>query len=413
MNNVRAFHVTRQGANHIKKNKVCQDASAAFEDDEYIAYAIVCDGHGGDDYIRSDVGSKRAAQVAGSAIVDFVHTVLVKYDIGYLQRHYEELLRGLSASIITQWRQSIQEHLAANPFTEAELENVSEKARTRYAGGNIASAYGTTLIAVAFTDDYWFGIKIGDGKCVAVDEEGNFSMPIPDDGVCFLNATTSICDSNAIDNFQYAFSAQRPVAVFVGTDGIDDCFNKDEQLFNLYKTILYSFGTTSPYEAAEQALGDYLPRLSAKGSGDDMSISGIIDFPRLFELDLITNFDTTPRVQPTVEAEVPHEEVNEATATAEADSEPLQERTEQQDAQEEFADNEQQTEPEAKTAQYIEGIIEVSASCTSYQEDKIEPIIAYHGSDGEMVGISSKKVIKNSYTTGTRVIYASNPQTQI
>ena len=303
MKNVKAFNITAQGANHIKHNKVCQDSSLSFYGDEKISYAIVCDGHGGDDYIRSDVGSKKAATVAGRCIKYFVETVLMKYDLDHLQRHYEEILRGLASSVISQWREGIEEHFKNNPFTDDEWAVLSDKARKKYADGNIASAYGTTLIAVVFTDSYWFGIKVGDGKCVAISKTSEFSMHIPDDGICFLNATTSICDKNAIDNFRYAFSHERPAAVFIGTDGIDDCFNRDEQLFNLYKTTLYSF-VTSDYDKAIYELTDYLPRLSAKGSGDDVSIGAVIDFDVSKKLDIIQNFDTTPKAVSEAEVKV-------------------------------------------------------------------------------------------------------------
>ena len=55
--NAKSFHLTAQGASHIKKNKECQDASSSYQD-ENCAIAIVCDGHGGDDYVRSAIGSK-------------------------------------------------------------------------------------------------------------------------------------------------------------------------------------------------------------------------------------------------------------------------------------------------------------------------------------------------------------------
>lgn len=293
MKNVKAFNITVQGANHIKHKKVCQDYSYSYDLDSKLAFAIVCDGHGGDDYIRSDVGAKEATEIAGSCIEGFIASVLKKYDIDYLQRHYEEVLRGLASSIITQWRNRIEDHYNANPFTEEELNKLSEKAQRKYATGNIASAYGTTMIAVAFTDEYWFGLKVGDGKCVSISNRGEFCTPIPDDGICFLNATTSLCDKNAIENFRYVFSLERPAAVFIGTDGIDDCFNRDEQLFNLYKTTLYSF-VTSDFSQAKNDLRDYLPRLSSKGSGDDVSIGAIIDYDVAGELEIVKNFNTKP-----------------------------------------------------------------------------------------------------------------------
>ena len=129
-------------------------------------------------------------------------------------------------------------------------------------------------------------IHIDDGKCVAVNPEGKFVQPIPWDPKCFLNATTSICDSDALGSFRHFYSEKLPVAVFVGSDGVDDCFSNNDQLHNLYKTILYSFGT-SPFQEAVDGLSEYLPRLSAKGSGDDVSISAMMDLDLLPELSIV------------------------------------------------------------------------------------------------------------------------------
>ena len=93
-----------------------------------------------------------------------------------------------------------------------------------------------------------------------------------------------------ISSFRHFYSEKLPVAVFVGSDGIDDCFSNNEQLHNLYKTILYSFGT-SEFEEALDGLKDYLPRLSAKGSGDDVSIAAMFDFDLLPELEVVKEFD--------------------------------------------------------------------------------------------------------------------------
>ena len=108
-------------------------------------------------------------------------------------------------------------------------------------------------------------------------------QPIPWDEKCFLNATTSICDKDAIGNFRHFYSEDLPAAVFVGSDGIDDCFCNDEQLNSLYRTVLYSF-STSEFNAAVAELQEYLPRLSAKGSGDDISVAAILDIDRIHKL---------------------------------------------------------------------------------------------------------------------------------
>jgi len=284
--NAKSFNLTAQGASHIKKNKECQDASLSYQD-ENCAIAVVCDGHGGDDYVRSAIGSKFASAIAKKNIQKF----LLGMDKEKFFLNPDKQLKILEASIISHWNESVSDYHSKHPFDEAELIVVSEKAKKRYLeDGKIWSAYGTTLIAVAMNEDYWFAIHIGDGKCVAINHAGEFKQPIPWDPKCFLNATTSICDSDAIDNFRHFYSDKLPAAVFVGSDGIDDCFNNNEQLYNLYKTVLYSFATTDFKEACE-GLADYLPRLSAKGSGDDVSIAALLDMDSISELSIVKDYD--------------------------------------------------------------------------------------------------------------------------
>lgn len=283
---MQSFHLSTQGASHIKKNKECQDASESYYD-ENCAIAIVCDGHGGDDYVRSAVGSAFAASIAKDNILNFISNV----NKDELKRHHPQLINTLQASIISAWSCAIHDHYEENPFTAAEIAVLSERAKRKYLQEQrVESAYGTTLIAVASTKDYWFGIHIGDGKCVAVNPEGKFVQPIPWDEKCFLNATTSICDSDALNRFRYFYSEKLPAAVFVGSDGVDDCFSSEQQLNNLYKTVLYSFATSDFSEAVED-LGDYLPRLSAKGSGDDVSVAAILDLDMIGEISVVKEFD--------------------------------------------------------------------------------------------------------------------------
>lgn len=82
-----------------------------------------------------------------------------------------------------------------------------------------------------------------------------------------------------IDNFRHIYSESVPGALFVASDGIDDCFsNTDDnaQLFNFYRKITEMYCTHEVVDASNQ-LGEYLPMLSEKGSKDDMSIALILD----------------------------------------------------------------------------------------------------------------------------------------
>lgn len=281
----KSFHLSVQGASHIKKNKVCQDYSLSYQDDQCVI-VIVCDGHGGDDYVRSNIGSALGCGVAEKNIKKFI----LGSDKSKFFSDPDKLLKNLEASIINGWNEAIHDYHKEHPFREEELSIVSEKARRKYGDGKIESAYGTTMIAVAMNCDYWFGVHIGDGKCVAVNRDGEFQQPIPWDEKCFLNATTSICDLDAIQRFRHFYSEKLPAAVFVGSDGVDDCFSNNEQFYHLYKTILYSFATTD-FKEAYDGLADYLPRLSAKGSGDDVSVAALLDMDFIPKLSIVKEFD--------------------------------------------------------------------------------------------------------------------------
>ena len=274
--NFKAFHMSERGESHLHDGRVCQDSSASLSD-ECGTVAVVSDGHGGCDYVRSQIGSAMACEAAVKNIRRLFENIspeafLAKPDMMLIQ---------LEAAIINDWNESVRSHYEANPFTEEELDCVSEKAGASYRSGHrIERAYGATLIAAAVTRDYWFGIQIGDGKCAAFDEAGICTQPIPWDEKCFLNKTTSICGSDALRDFRHFYSEKIPTAVFMGSDGIDDSFKNEEDMYDFYKTILYAF-SISDYTQAVDELKAYLPRLSKEGSADDVSIAAWMDMDAL------------------------------------------------------------------------------------------------------------------------------------
>ena len=270
----RAFNLTAVGASHIKKGMACQDCSQSRENPD-CRILVVCDGHGGADYFRSDRGSKLAAV----AFMDCMENpdLIAALSAAATEKQRKSRMEQLIKSIIARWNSLVEQDMRQHPFDEDELSGVSEKARRRYeAGERLQAAYGTTLIGAVLAEDFWLGLQIGDGKCVAVSENGEFTQPIPWDEECFLNVTTSLCDENAAKEFRFCFSRNLPAAVFIGSDGIDDCFAGDERLYDFYRLTLKSFAGTDEETAVAQ-LKEYLPTLSEKGSGDDMSVGILIN----------------------------------------------------------------------------------------------------------------------------------------
>ena len=93
-----------------------------------------------------------------------------------------------------------------------------------------------------------------------------------------MNKTTSLCDSNAINEFRYCYQGDGkfPRAVFLGSDGIDDSYGDGEILNNFY-IQLFKIIIRKGNESAFKELKKSLPIISQRGSKDDMSVACIYD----------------------------------------------------------------------------------------------------------------------------------------
>ena len=273
MNTVYDFAFSEQGYNHIKSDKVCQDSSGHYSDNS-MAVVVVADGHGSDNYPRTDRGSSFAVEATITAIKEFVKTV--EDSAIDISEDSDSYLEQLAKNILANWYAAVDADLEKYPFSEEELSKVSDKYKKKYISGQrLEKAYGTTLIAACQTKNYWFGIQIGDGKCVCISQDGSMYEPIPWDEDCQANITTSICDSEAIEEFRYCFMKESPVATLMGTDGIDDSYANSEEMYVLYRSILAIFAEYG-CETGKNEIQSFLPGLSRKGSGDDVSIAGIV-----------------------------------------------------------------------------------------------------------------------------------------
>ncbi len=287
---MKAIHYTCQGESHKATNKVCQDYSLTAMDKK-LNLGIVCDGHGGSRYFRSDIGAKLATDVTKECVTTFVQNVDVNlfkgkpYSVGHAlnteienkdfnkETPISHVFRQLFSSIIYNWRERILEHANSTPLTEEENQLNPNWVDAFNKKKSLEKIYGCTLMCFAMTQDYWFAFHIGDGKCISFSEDGKWSEPIPWDDRCFLNKTTSLCDESALDEFRYCYQGNDifPFAIFLGSDGMDDSFGETVNLVNFYIQVLKEIDKNG-HEQAQKSIEETLPELSKRGSQDDMSM---------------------------------------------------------------------------------------------------------------------------------------------
>jgi serine/threonine protein phosphatase PrpC len=265
------FNHTCIGYSHLASGKPCQDASYAASNDHY-AVAIVSDGHGGEAYSRSDVGAQMALHAARYVIDN--NPLTSWHDPSIRPALFDELVRT--------WVDLVTEHDSSTHDDDTDITHVFDLVPpTR--SPEITMRYGCTLMLACVHPNGWFAFQIGDGKCVAIhplaptgDPAQLTSEPVPADARCFLNHTTSLCDADAAAEFRFCGGDRdsTPVAIFLGSDGIDDSWGSEEALHNFYIDILKHCASR---EAVEADLADALPQLSRLGSHDDMSVAAIVD----------------------------------------------------------------------------------------------------------------------------------------
>ena len=275
---VKTDNISVKGYSHILADKECQDSSTGWDTRDYSA-VIVCDGHGGEKYIRSAIGSEVACEIGKMAIDDFMKSIK-KNDGEYIRSQ----LPNLERFIVNNWRAQVLADNEKNPFdTSARFNSLSDGDK-KSLKNNPVKAYGSTFIAAVLTDKFYFIIKLGDGNANVIYSDGTIDSPqeLVDDQLQF-NLTTSLCQSNAFDEFKHvvkSFDRKKSVkSIVLTTDGVINCFKSVESYHALIKNIYDAYSETKnkkDMENARNELADGLNHLSEKGSGDDLSVAIMI-----------------------------------------------------------------------------------------------------------------------------------------
>lgn len=263
-----SFAFSAIGHSHAKKGKECQDAGKAFAVDGCTA-VVVCDGHGGDKHFRSAVGSKMAVDVVERVVRDsaeFCRRCRTKSRAALA-------LRILETQIVEMWRCAVFAHVYFSPFTQSELAALSDGDRGKVIK-NPLIAYGSTCISAFVSGRFLYLIQLGDGDIRLLNRYGCYA-PIKKDDRLVFGATTSLCDDRAITNIRdHVIPVRKVRECRLSTDGVKNSFCDETKFCDFFDTVSREYASKL-FDEFSSEVQEFLPKLSARGSGDDVTIACI------------------------------------------------------------------------------------------------------------------------------------------
>lgn len=320
----RATYLSVIGASHLKSGVPCQDSSIAeVSDDQKWAYAIVADGHGSAAYFRSDRGARIAAETLRNMFQNVIDTALDSGD-GPTDIAAKTWEGSAPQRVVGQWRASIYADLLNDPpqvsgsskLEPGVIRRLDElRSREGYSrvyelsqqfqnfaqfagqhsvtnGPNYlplpsdpgwdreslgdwqARAYGTTLLGILIGPHvlYWF--QIGDGAIMQV-KWGDVTYVVAPPADAIANETPSLCLDDAVHQVSAGIRVLEADewldALILSTDGLPNSYSEPAG----YRRFCADITTAAKSPDIGERLTRWLPEISARGSGDDVSIAAI------------------------------------------------------------------------------------------------------------------------------------------
>ncbi|MDZ8025045.1 MAG: PP2C family serine/threonine-protein phosphatase [Nostoc sp. DedQUE11] len=271
---------TAKGATHVRHKLPNQDYIDWWQPSRMALpiVLVVSDGHGSAKSFRSDLGSRFAVEKAIDALKTFVDQP-DDDNLAAVKNYAEE---QLPKELVTQWKQTVEEHLGKQPFKDEEWQQLTEKDGTGAARPvvekNPLLAYGATVLAVLVTESFILYLQLGDGDILCVDSSGETTRPFPQDQKLIANETTSLCMEDAWREIRIRFvphSGEDSLSmILVSTDGYANSFTTEEDFCKIGRDYLAMIRDEG-FDAIERQLKRFLIETSDQGSGDDITL-GII-----------------------------------------------------------------------------------------------------------------------------------------
>jgi len=217
---------TVRGSTHVQRGTPNQDSVATrVLADGQVAVVAISDGHGGERYVRSEVGSRFAVEISCDILSEWWTRTARGDGNAPGTALIERELRDTAIPTITrQWRARVADHVATHPFTQEEFDRAATAVDLQP-----EVAYGATLLVAVASDRAVALAQLGDGDIVLVRGD-DVTLPIEPDARLVASQTTSLCLESADSDFRC--SVVDDIAdldlVLLSTDGYANSFADDE-----------------------------------------------------------------------------------------------------------------------------------------------------------------------------------------
>ena len=259
------FNKTCVGYSHLESGRKCQDFSASYSDNERMIITC-CDGHGGQQYVRSDVGSRLAS--------DAIINIFKKIDKSFLfGKDDEELQEKIKLLILCEYNKLVEREIASKPIRARELEGLKEEEidTLRF---NPAKAYGTTLSGAMVYKNKLFVISIGDTETLGI-KKGELVKLFDNSNDPAGNVTYSMCQEDAFKYLRITIlDAKSLDGVILCTDGLSSPYQSYD---NFTKSFIRPMVRNVINTKSLVKVGEDVEQIATKlGVGDDVSLSFIL-----------------------------------------------------------------------------------------------------------------------------------------
>lgn len=246
-----------------------------------ITILAVADGHGSAKCRYSQNGSRIAVKVFCSKL-----SSLFKEKSRDCELLFQELSKlrheRLPSIIVNDWRDHVQKD-----FQRREPDNI-EKVDPE----SIYQFYGTTLLGLVFTNNYYFALQIGDGDILRVFSDASVERIISYEKILGVE-TKSLSNANAWSYFDSQLIKpdsieEMPVLFLLSTDGLANSFIDDQAFLQIGSDYL-NWIKRDEFVFVKRKVKEVLRNTSKQGSGDDITLALAVNLKRIEE-DTVNDF---------------------------------------------------------------------------------------------------------------------------